>query len=280
MPFPTIPQGRPLAQLLRQLWKEQEQVLLASLHRYGSQALLSFNPEAWQPTLLARIQPIYARYLIDGRNAQQARLAKQTKSLSFMTFGGQHYSMSGGEPHDPDDPDNQNDAFTIYNPEAVNFINQYSYAFAQSTNNTTRMRLDNAYKRFQEGLAEGIEEGQALKTMTENVMRIFRNPQRAMAIAASESSRAWHGGQEIAAKQSGVVSGKRWLASADACEICLSLDGKIVPLGEPFAVIGTGPYARILYPPAHTKCQCSMTDELSDEWNPGETTEDWFAHGR
>lgn len=234
---------------------------MASMRRHGPAALMSFNPDAWLPVLLNRIQPIYARYLIDGRNAQAARLRKRTKSLAFVPFpntDGSSYVMAGGNPHDPDEP--EDDTFTIYNPEAVNFINQYSYAFAQSTAQTTRMKLSNAYQKLQDELAKGIEQGEALKTVTADVMRIFRDPQRAMTIAASEVSRAYHAGQEIAAKQSGVVSGKKWLSSTDACEKCLELDGKVVALGEPFTILpGGGAYAKVMYPPLHPRCVLGET---------------------
>lgn len=251
------PQGRQLAQLVRQLWKEQEQQLLALMRQHGAFALQSINLEAWQAAFIERIKPIYARYLIDGRASMQARLErKRSKSLLSIPYAFQ-------EPEEPDE------AFTIYNPEAVNFINTYSYAFAASTLATTKLKLSTAYARLKQELTQGIEQGEALRTITADVMRIFRDPQRAMTIAATEVSRAYHAGQEVAAQQSGVVAGKRWLASSDACPQCLALDGKVVALGEPFIVLpGGGPYAVVMYPPLHPRCFCSWTEVLKEEWNP------------
>ena len=266
MTAPPLPQGRQLAQLVRQLWKEQEAALTSALRTQGAAAFIGFNPQAWFNVFLERIKPIYARYLIDGRATMDAKLRRK-KSL-WPIFDA---------PFETPDVD---DEFSIYNPEAVNFINQYSYAFAQSTIDTTRMKLSNAYQRLKQELTEGIEQGEAIRTVTADVMRIFRDPSRAMTIATSEVSRAYHAGQEIAAKQSGVVSGKKWLASGDACEECLALDGKVVALGEPFTIEGSGPYARVMFPPLHPRCMCSFTEVLNDEWNPGETVEDWYSLGK
>lgn len=257
MPAPLLPQGRQLGQLIRQLWKEQEASFLAMLRQYGPFAFSQFNPDKWLRSLIERTKPIFARYLIDGRNAMNRRLEarQRKKSLFAIPFPF----------HEPE----IDDQFDIYNPEAVNFIQQYTYTFATSTLNTTRMKLNNAYSKLQRELSQGIEQGESLRKVTADVMRIFRDPQRAMTIAASEVSRAYHAGQEIAAKQSGVVTGKKWLASSDACKECLSLDGKIVALGEPFTVLpGGGPYASVQFPPLHPRCMCSMTDVLDDEWNP------------
>jgi hypothetical protein len=71
------------------------------------------------------------------------------------------------------------------------------------------------------------------------------------------------GGQLMAAMDSGVATGKTWLASGDACEQCLELDGVTKDLDEPFIVLpGGGPYARVMHPPLHPSCLCDMTMEV------------------
>jgi len=260
MTAPPLPQGRQLAQLVRQLWKEQEAAFLALMRQAGPFAFSQFRLERWLQPFIERIKPIYARYLLDGRTELQRRLARRQAGRAKSIFNLPMFHLP--EPK-------EDDQFDIYNPEAVNFINNYSYNFAFSTLQTTRMKLSNAYSKLQQELSQGIEQGQSLQQTTAEVMRIFRDPQRAMTIAASEVSRAYHAGQEIAAKQSGVVAGKKWLASSDACEACLALDGKIVALGEPFIVLPKGgPYATVMYPPLHPRCMCSMTEELNEEWQP------------
>ncbi len=66
----------------------------------------------------------------------------------------------------------------------------------------------------------------------------------------------------MAAKDSGVVVGKKWLAKSDACKkFCKPLDGKVVGMDEPFDIQPKGgPYAVIMYPPYHPNCTC--------DWQP------------
>ena len=76
-----------------------------------------------------------------------------------------------------------------------------------------------------------------------------------------------HGGARMAARESGVVTGFQWLASSDACETCLNLDGKQVKEGEPYLITsGKPPYNVIWHPPAHPHCFCDET-EIIGEWS-------------
>jgi len=80
-----------------------------------------------------------------------------------------------------------------------------------------------------------------------------------------------HAAQNEAALQSGVVTGFRWLASADACDICLAIVSRCpaVRLGTDFAVIGKNPtYSHVHYPPAHPHCNCTMTEVLDTDPQP------------
>ena len=66
----------------------------------------------------------------------------------------------------------------------------------------------------------------------------------------------------MAAQEAGVER-HTWLASSDACEKCLELDGKTVAIGEPFYVDPKGgPYAVCLHPPRHVHCFCSLVEDL------------------
>lgn len=264
-----LPKGKQLAQLIRQLWKEQEAAFLALMRQSGPFTFSQFRLERWLQPFIERIKPIYARYLIDGRVELQRRLARREREALRATTDARAKSIFNIPPSFTLEPPKEDDQYDIYNPEVVNFINNYSYQFAVSTLQTTKLKLSTAYSRLQQSLSQGVEQGQSLQQTTAEVMRIFRDPQRAMTIAATETARAYHAGQEVAAKQSGVVSGKEWLASSDACELCLSLNGKVVALGEPFIVLPKGgAYARVMYPPAHPSCFCSFTEVLNDEWQP------------
>lgn len=77
---------------------------------------------------------------------------------------------------------------------------------------------------------------------------------RAETIARTESIRAAHEGQQMRWEQAienGLLTGdeeKVWIASEDACDICLDLDGQTVPI---LAEFPDGD------PPRHPNCRCS-----------------------
>jgi SPP1 gp7 family putative phage head morphogenesis protein len=119
-----------------------------------------------------------------------------------------------------------------------------------------------AVERVQEEIEEGVTIGETNDRIAERIGQIFNDPDRARRIAVTETARVMHAGQMAAAVESGVVSGMRWLASSDACERCANLDGVVVPLGKPFEISGVGPYSRILHPPLHPHCMCTITEEI------------------
>jgi hypothetical protein len=111
-------------------------------------------------------------------------------------------------------------------------------------------------------------EENTIPELTRIVQNTFANADqiRAERIAMTESSRAIHAGQIQAAKDSGVVLGKKWLLAPDACEICQAIaadNPDPIPLDQPFVDDGEGgPYSIVNGPPSHPWCQCSLTEEL------------------
>ena len=127
-------------------------------------------------------------------------------------------------------------------------------------------------------LAEGLERGEALLKLTGRVQAIFDDPLRAFRIAATETSRAMHLGDFVAAQESDVVTGKFWIASSDACPRCLAAARLgVIPLNRPYFVDPKGgPYAVVLHPPRHPHCLCSQG--LETEYSPsrrGRSTDRW-----
>lgn len=123
-----------------------------------------------------------------------------------------------------------------------------------------------------ESVARGIDEG---KTVQEIADEIAANrgitPERAQMIARTESAYAYTEGRIEAWKDTGVVVGKRWLLSPDACEFCEAAarqyGEKTVPLDTPFYTVGTtltgvaGGRMKLTYrnvdgPPLHPNCRC------------------------
>ncbi len=108
-------------------------------------------------------------------------------------------------------------------------------------------------------LEEGIREGLGNTQIADKLNFAFSG-NRAFLIAQTETSRAMHAGQLDAAAMSGVVKETEWLASSDACDKCLTLNGQRRPLGEPFYVNPKGgTYAVVLHAPLHPNCVLGKT---------------------
>jgi len=102
---------------------------------------------------------------------------------------------------------------------------------------------------------------------------------RAMMIARTESARAYTDGQNIAWDESGVVKGKKWLVSPNACEFCLAAQSEFgqnyIPLDKPFyeqgAVLNVGgktmklDFDNTTGPPLHPNCRCTVIPEIDYE---------------
>jgi SPP1 gp7 family putative phage head morphogenesis protein len=126
------------------------------------------------------------------------------------------------------------------------------------------MRLDRAWDKLKEEIYTGTSRGESVVRLTNRVQKIFRDRPRAQRIARTEASRAVHGGQLFAAKQSGVVKGLKWLAKSDACPVCRGLNGKVVDLGRAFFTNrkATGTYRSVQFPPLHPHCTCTVVEVL------------------
>lgn len=141
--------------------------------------------------------------------------------------------------------------------------------FAHSTNVTTAMELEAAKEMLRMEITDGLIEGDTRNELIKRVQDIFHkgNTVRAEMIAQTEASRAAHTGELMGAKESGVVSRKFWLLSADACPVCQEIhtehpDG--LPLDKTFAEFG-GEYGSIAGPPGHVNCQCSLIYGTTDD---------------
>lgn len=145
-------------------------------------------------------------------------------------------------------------------PKLKEGVDRATLLFCRATNESTRLALDEALSKLRQELTEGLVEGDVKMAMAQRVQKVFTDASndRAFVIGVTEASRGQHAAQEITARESGVVTGKKWLLSDDACPICKPLNGKVVPLGENFTVDGEGPYSEVAYPPRHPQCRCTV----------------------
>ena len=163
-------------------------------------------------------------------------------------------------------------AWDLYLPEARQQAMRMSLNFVREFNSTTQQAI-------REAVATGIERGDPLSRVQRQLMgipaentiadRVAESPafdrKRAYTIASTETSRAVHGGQASYGQSIG-AAGLEWLASSDACPVCLSVNGKKVRYGEPFYIHTTGrpEYRMVYYPPMHPHCMCTVADWWDD----------------
>ena len=164
--------------------------------------------------------------------------------------------------------------WSVINPHTEAMIQSAALDFCQSTNDSTSLKLNEALQKTKDELAEGtIQQGENLEQITGRINQVFDKLDRkgARRIAQTEASRAVHAAQEQAAIASKVVTGWHWLASSDACPICLAIAARCpdVKLGQPFAVIGNNPtYKTIKFPPAPRTLQLRPEEILDSDPQP------------
>jgi hypothetical protein len=156
------------------------------------------------------------------------------------------------------------DVFAVVEPNIPAAAQKLALRFAESTNATTSLQLNEALAQLRDEITAGLVEGDTRQELTKRVEAVFdqATKSRAATIAKTEASRAQHTGELMIAKASGVITKKKWLASADACDECLDLAGKDpIDLDDAFTVTNYGP---VTTPPLHPNCQCSETFEVSE----------------
>lgn len=131
--------------------------------------------------------------------------------------------------------------------------------FSQDTIDTTRRDVNVALEKVRDLIRRGMMmRKHSAVDLAKKIQRIFHSPARAYRIAVTEMSRALNGGRFMVAQDMGVRK-KRWRKAPDACKACRRLNGRVVLLERPFAVLPEGGiYGTIMYPPYHPFCKCSV----------------------
>lgn len=125
--------------------------------------------------------------------------------------------------------------FDLANPRAVRFLERRAQRFAREVNETT-------WQQLKEALKEGVQAGESIPQLAERVEEVMAGRIRSSAetIARTEVIGASNGGALEAARQSGVVKRKVWLAALDerTRETHVAAHGQTVGLDEDFEVGG------------------------------------------
>lgn len=172
------------------------------------------------------------------------------------------------------------DSFQVPPPRIKEGVDSLSLKFAASTNATTTKKLDVALETLRADLLAGIVgDNDTPAHLSRIVKDVFDNAadSRAISIALSESSRAQHFGQRLAAEASGVVKGFKWLLSSDPCKFCIDIEHRYrngITLNGDFGLASSydssgakagNPYDQMQHPPAHTDCKCTLLEQIDEE---------------
>lgn len=158
-------------------------------------------------------------------------------------------------------------SFALKSPYLAEAVQQAALLFAQSTLDTIAGQLADIQNETRRSLRESTDRGEAIKTLSGRLVTLFGDPHKALQVASTEASRAVHAGELMAARESQVVGGKKWLASSDCCDRCRALmDLGAIPLDQPFIILPKGgPYAVVMTAPLHPSCQCTTVEVLTWE---------------
>ena len=141
--------------------------------------------------------------------------------------------------------------FGLVNQAVVDWARRHAGTVSRMVNETTR--------RFvQTEIAAWIESGEPLPALTGNLAPMFGKV-RAEMIAITEVTGAFAQGNLITWKESGVVSGKRWMTAMDelVCPICQPLHKMVVELDSNGFTTEEGGLG-LEAPPAHIRCRCYL----------------------
>jgi SPP1 gp7 family putative phage head morphogenesis protein len=132
-----------------------------------------------------------------------------------------------------------------FNQAALDFVSGYRFEWIRGITDTTRSQTQHAVTSW-------ITSGEPLDVLESRLGLIFGEA-RAASIAATEVTRIYQEGNELAWKSTGLVEKAVWRTVNDerVCPICEPLDGEEIDLGSG--------------PPAHINCRCYTEPIVSEE---------------
>lgn len=192
-----------------------------------------FDREKWIRAFKITMRPI-----VSGIVTEQAKLSGDEVMLAFT--------------------------FDVNDPKVIRAMEQQLQRFATEVNDTT-------WDALRTSLAEGIANGEGIGQLAERVDSVMleRIKSSKEAIARTEVTASSTIGTQEAWRQSGVVTGKEWIAALDSRtrETHIHAHGQVVGIDENFAVGGaTGPGPGMMSSAAESvNCRCSIAPVLDVE---------------
>ena len=132
-----------------------------------------------------------------------------------------------------------------FNQAAIDFAQEYRFEWIKGITDTTR-------EQTQQVMADWIASGDPLSVLEAQIEAIYGEA-RAASISATEITRLFQEGNELAWQSTGLVEKAIWMTVQDerVCPICEPMDGVEIDLGSG--------------PPAHSNCRCFTQPVVSEE---------------
>jgi HK97 family phage portal protein len=131
--------------------------------------------------------------------------------------------------------------WALVNQAVVAWAKKYGYDLVKGIDNTTQ-------KLLQTAVSDWISSGQPLDDLITTLAPSF-GAVRAEMIGVTEVTRAFAVGNQATWKETGMVSGQKWMTGRDeiVCPLCGELDGQVFSLDDTEHT-----------PPYHTRCRCYL----------------------
>ena len=245
-----IPSGKELAGIVRKFFDRQAASVLSHFDKPSAssngKAIKKLperfvNLDDWTADLYRDSLPVIEAYAGDGYKNATDQLVKV-----------------GASP----------DAFNVTNPRLADGVKKATYKFADSTNKTTSLAINDALKQLREQVAQGlVEEGESIDQLRKRVQTIFNgaDANRAELIGQSEAARAHHNATRLAAIDSGVAKGFKLLLSSEPCPLCQACFNTNSEIGLTSGKFNINNDYDDSMLPVHPGCRCSCEILLDDE---------------
>lgn len=160
----------------------------------------------------------------------------------------------------------------INNPQVEQFVQQYTFKFAEKISTT----LNDDLRRI---VSEGLEAGDP-GIMKQQIKDLFdTTPSRAEMIARTESARATTTGYKELLKENPLTMSVVWHSQGDCCDWCAEMNGTEIGVEDVFFREGdsmslssesggrsmTFGYGDVEGPPLHPNCRCDIQAVIPDE---------------
>ena len=159
-------------------------------------------------------------------------------------------------------------AFDVHDPNIARAIEQQVQSFAEDVNETT-------WNHLRDELADGVANGENIDQLADRVEKVMGDRIRSSkeTIARTETTKASTSGTLETWRQSGVVTGKQWVAALDSRtrETHVAAHGQIVGIDDVFTVgaaTGPGP-GQMSSARESVQCRCTIVPVLDIDMPAG-----------